>query len=266
MFIDEYEDGEYGLRILRGFIVIYAYAFAFIKALVLYRNINKFENNLDLLIMYKNLTDKTSLEIDDVSEKLFPVYNKLYFETFEDKYTIHEFKSFIIIFNKINVSDGCIAVYEEEIQQFKESLGKSAVDFSTNEYHEIISKVHELLYNIDKSKYFITMRLPYDLDYEYIDVVYVMLYEYIIKNIGIFLPCDLFLKLCYDNKVNEVISLKEKHEDESILGVRDRLLSGEFQNDKEQDKLSNVNINRDPKFENYLIDRLEDWNMWLENK
>lgn len=240
-------------KALRYFPAIYMFAYSFIKVLILFRNIGKFNDNTDLITMYKNLSENTSLDVNDISAKLYPIYKNHYANTFERLFSQLEFYSFMVIFdnckNKISIS-----IYDEEIEQFKKSLTKDAVDFSSYEYELLINKVQGLLLSIDNSKFFEYTGTPYDLNFKYINGAYILFYEYILKRIGNYLPSDVFFKLFSERRSEGTATLKKKQEDDVIQKEMERLLKGDLSKEKEQeyDKYSFDNITTGYEFEEYL--------------
>lgn len=256
MLLESFSEDDYNWIALDYFPAIFMLSFSFIKALILHRNISKFSENVDLLTMYKNLTDSTNIDIGDISEKLYPIYKKYYINTFDRIYNELEFRSFMNIFNLYysNAKYPDAEVYEKEILQFIDNLTEDGMSFKENRNSILLIKVQELYSNIDNNKYFKSKGYPYDLNYKYIDGVYIMLYEYILKRIGSFLPSDVFFILFNEYKTKITSSLKEKQQDDITQKERERLLLGDLSKEieEESDRYSFKNISTGYEFEEYL--------------
>jgi HJR/Mrr/RecB family endonuclease len=259
MLLDDVDSEEsYDWKALRYFHPLYMCAFSFINALIHYRNISNFTDNTDMITMYKNIKENTDLEASDIAAKLYPIYKNHYPDIFGRLYSDVEFSSFVIIFdnsyNSILRNKGKVELYKEDIEQFRSGVGEDITVFAINEYETLINKVHKLLLSIDNSVYFESMNIQYDLNYKYIDAIYSMLYQYILKEIGNVLPSDVFFILLSEKNIDNIRTLKKKQEDDIIKKERERLLKGDLSREKEQeiDKYSFDRITTGYEFEVYL--------------
>ncbi|MBZ4656003.1 MAG: hypothetical protein PWP07_2235 [Epulopiscium sp.] len=256
LFIELSEIDSYSLKTISYFCIIYSFAYSLIKMLVFCKNFNKFSSNDELMTMFMNLRNNTNMETYDISEKLYPIYKNYYVNTFEIKMNKHEFASFLRAFDLYNIfiNNRNPIVYNEEIVKLKETLNKDIFQYSDNDYPYLEEEFKKLLMAIDNKKYFEIFNVPYDLNYKYIDSVYEMFYDYLLRHIGNILPSEVFFKLFFVERVENTALLKKKQEYEIIKQERDRLLCGDISKEKEQeyDKYCYGNITTGYEFEEYI--------------
>jgi hypothetical protein len=231
-----------------NFFSLYKNAFSFIEVMVMSRNIINFNSDNELFIMYNNFQKNTSLEIDDISNKLYPIYTKFYKDVFEREYSKYEFKIFMYIFHQDHNWSGLqnISAYKDDINLF--------TDYISCEDELVISKFNELLNNIDNKKYFDDNGHSYDLNNKNINTIYRMLYQDILEHVGSKLPYEVFFRLFTEDYDKNIQLLLQKQEDELIFKERERFLKGDLTLElaKERDKFSYDNISNGYEFEEYL--------------
>ncbi|TYQ18046.1 UNVERIFIED_CONTAM: putative endonuclease distantly related to archaeal Holliday junction resolvase and Mrr-like restriction enzymes [Acetivibrio alkalicellulosi] len=254
--LDSIDDNlHYTFNAIIKFFIIYSSAYGFIKSILYCRNFEKFSNNEELNTMFMNLRNNTEMELKVIIEKLYPIYQNYYTDTFSDEMTIQGFAVFLFLFDKNNLTNRNIisSLYHKEIIDFKNSINKDVCDFNETDCFNLNQKFINLLKIVNNEKYFEMTATPYDLNYEYIDGGYILFYQDILRLLGNYMPSRLFFKLYHDSYENSNI-LKRKQIDEAIKLERERLLKGDLSKEKQFtiDKYSFDNITSGYEFEVYL--------------
>jgi hypothetical protein len=218
------------------------YSSIFIRAIILSRSVNKFINNIELFKMYKNLRCDTNCTLDEISSKMFPIYNEYYSNIFQDKFDESTFNSLINIVDSYDVY-----IFPEE------SLHNTLYD---NEIRENIQEtgslnLKKLLETIDNKLFFDAFKFEYTKPTN--DVAYIALYKYIIKKTAEDIPIELFFQVITD-KFDYINLLKSKEKKIELQIEKERLLRGDLFTEKaeEIDKLNFDNISNGYEFEHYL--------------
>ncbi|MCC0735249.1 restriction endonuclease [Clostridioides sp. ZZV14-6009] len=191
----------------RGFVISLYLSSFLVSILCLLRNIKKFVNNEELMIIFNNLKSQNNT-VEYITDKIYPIYINFYKDIFTDEFNKNTFS--ILIDGVNNCIDNKLIkitpLYIDEIEVFK------------------VDRDFDNLINSIENKFFFNHFNLYE------ETKYIKLFNFIIIKSGEYIDKDDFLNII-SNKAFYIKKLKNKDKLKSIIEEKNRLL-GEIKTDK----------------------------------